>query len=57
MSRSATAPAPGPGLTGEQHIALDLSAGLPNRCTEAIMIAHGFPLDLLAGLIHAGLSA
>jgi hypothetical protein len=24
--------------------------------TEAIMLAHGFPLDLLAGLIRAGLA-
>jgi hypothetical protein len=44
------------GLTGDQRSALVMLAGCPDGCSEAIMIGRGFPLDLLAGLIGAGLA-
>ena len=34
--------------------ALKLLAESPGGCTEAIMLAHGFPLDMLADMIRAG---
>jgi hypothetical protein len=44
------------GLTGEQRRALVMLADSQDGCTEAIMIAHRFQLDLLVGLIRAGLA-
>jgi hypothetical protein len=31
-------------------------AGSPDGCTEAILLAHGFPIGLLVKLIDAGLA-
>lgn len=36
--------------------ALELLAGSPDGMTEAILLAHGFTVDMLADLIHAGLA-
>jgi hypothetical protein len=36
--------------------ALELLAALRDGCTEAIMIAHGFTVDVLAGIVRAGLA-
>jgi hypothetical protein len=36
--------------------ALELLATSPDGCTEAIMIAHGFTVDMLVKLIRAGLA-
>jgi hypothetical protein len=36
--------------------ALELLAASRDGCTEAIMIAHGFPVDMLVKLIRAGLA-
>jgi hypothetical protein len=38
-------------LTDEQRRALRILARSPNGCTEAIMMARGFTLDLLATLV------
>jgi hypothetical protein len=40
----------------DRRRALALLAGSPDGCTEAVMLAHGFKLDLLADLITAGLA-
>ena len=36
--------------------ALELIADASNGCTEAVMLAHGFPVALLADLCIAGLA-
>jgi hypothetical protein len=36
--------------------ALELLAASPEGCTEAIMLAHGFTIDMLANIILAGLA-
>ena len=36
--------------------ALEFLAGSPDGMTEANLLAHGFMVDLLADLIHAGLA-
>jgi hypothetical protein len=36
--------------------ALELLAASRDGCTEAIMVAHGFAVDMLADLISAGLA-
>jgi hypothetical protein len=36
--------------------ALELLAVSPEGCTEAILVAHGFTVDTLVTLIHAGLA-
>ena len=41
---------------GEQKRALQLLAGSPHGCTEAIMLAHGFTAELLVDLVHDGLA-
>jgi hypothetical protein len=41
-------------LTDEQRRALQLLAGSPNGCTEAILIAHGFHLAMLGKLAFDG---
>jgi hypothetical protein len=43
-------------LTDEQRRALRLLAGSPNGCTEALMMAHGFVLVMLAKLGVDGLA-
>jgi hypothetical protein len=35
---------------------LELLAASPDGCTEAIIVAHGFAVDMLADLIRAGLA-
>jgi hypothetical protein len=44
-------------LTDEQRRALRLLAGSPGGCTEAIMLAHGFTIEMLARLIVDGFAA
>jgi hypothetical protein len=39
-----------------QRRALRLLAGSPLGVTEAIMLAHGFTIDLLVDLVHEGLA-
>jgi DNA-binding PadR family transcriptional regulator len=41
-------------LTDEQRRALQLLAGSPNGCTEAILMAHGFHLAMLGKLAFDG---
>lgn len=43
-------------LTRNHIRALDVLAGSPGGCTEAIMLAHGFTEALLDDLIRAGLA-
>jgi hypothetical protein len=40
----------------QRRRALKLLAGSTDGCTEAILLAHGFTVDMLAGLIRAGLA-
>jgi hypothetical protein len=42
------------GLTGKQISALELLAGCPDGCTEAVLKANGFTIGLLGKLIRAG---
>jgi hypothetical protein len=42
-------------LTDEQRRALRLLARSPNGCTEALLMAHGFPTEMLTGLLTHGL--
>jgi hypothetical protein len=42
-------------LNDEQRRALRLLARHPNGCTEAIMLAHGFTIDMLGELAAGGL--
>jgi hypothetical protein len=41
-------------LRAERRRALKLLAGAPDGLTEALMMAHGFPVELMVDLIHAG---
>jgi hypothetical protein len=43
-------------LTDEQRRALQLLARSPNGCTEALMMAHGFDVSMLAKLVLDGLA-
>jgi hypothetical protein len=43
-------------LSDEQRRALRLLARSPNGCTEALMMAHGFELAMLAKLVIDGLA-
>jgi hypothetical protein len=43
-------------LSAEQRRALQLLARSPNGCTEALMMAHGFPMDMLGKLVLDGLA-
>jgi hypothetical protein len=38
----------------DRHRALELLAASPDGCTEAIMLAHGFTVELMVELINAG---
>jgi hypothetical protein len=40
----------------EKNRALRLLAGSPHGCTEAIMLAHGFTIEMLTGLMRDGLA-
>ena len=45
-------------LSDEQLRALQLLASVgPRGCTEAVLTAHGFSLEMLAGLVLDGLAA
>jgi hypothetical protein len=37
--------------------ALELLAGSRDGCTEAIMIAHGFSIEMLVEIVRAGLAS
>jgi hypothetical protein len=43
-------------LPADQRRALELLASSENGCTEAIMVAHGFGLDVLVEVVRAGLA-
>jgi hypothetical protein len=44
------------GRGAEQDRALSLLAGSPFGCTEAIMLAHGFTVEMLGRLVLGGLA-
>jgi hypothetical protein len=44
------------GLSADRRRALKVLAASPNGCTEALMLAHGFKLELLGDLILDGLA-
>lgn len=44
------------GLDPNRRRALELLAASPDGCTEALLLAHGFGIDLLLDLIFAGLA-
>jgi hypothetical protein len=44
-------------LTAARRRALNLLAGMPEGCTEAVMMAHGFAIEFLAGLVRDGLAS
>jgi hypothetical protein len=39
----------------DRRSALELLAGSRDGCTEAIMLAHGFTIEQMVELVHAGL--
>jgi hypothetical protein len=41
-------------MSAEWHRALRLLAGSPLGVTEAIMLAHGFTIEMLVDLVHEG---
>jgi hypothetical protein len=43
-------------LTNEHLRALLLLARSPNGCTEAMLMAHGFPIEMLEELVTTGLA-
>ena len=44
-------------LNGGQRRALAILAGAgPRGCAEAILMAHGFPIEVVAGLVRSGLA-
>jgi len=43
-------------MSANRRKALRLLAGSPHGCTEAIMLAHGFPPKMLVDLIGDGLA-
>jgi hypothetical protein len=43
-------------LPATRRRALELLAGSRDGCTEAIMLAHGFTIEQMVELIHAGLA-
>jgi hypothetical protein len=40
----------------DRRRALEPLASCRDGCTEAIMIAHGFAIDMMVGLVNAGLA-
>jgi hypothetical protein len=42
-------------LPADQHEALDLLAGSARGCRESILMAHGFAIGMLHGLVRYGL--
>jgi hypothetical protein len=45
-----------PGLGPDRRRALQVLAGSPDGTTEAVMLAHGFTVALLAELVRDGLT-
>jgi hypothetical protein len=43
-------------IAADQRWALDMLAGSPRGVTESVMLAHGFTVGLLAGLVRDGLA-
>ena len=43
-------------IPNDRRRALTLLARSPDGCTEAVMMVHGFTIELLAGLIRDGLA-
>jgi hypothetical protein len=44
-------------LNAGQRRALAILAGAgPRGCAEAILMAHGFPIEVVAGLVRSGLA-
>ena len=41
----------------DRRRALELLAASPNGCTEALMLANGFPIEMLVELIRTGLAS
>jgi len=41
----------------DRRRALELLAASPNGCTEALILANGFPIDMLVELIRTGLAS
>jgi hypothetical protein len=41
----------------DRRRALDLLASCRDGCTEAIMLAHGFSIDMMVEIINAGLAS
>jgi hypothetical protein len=50
---AATPPPPNP----DRRRALELLASCRDGCTEAIMLAHGFSIDMMVELVNAGLAS
>jgi hypothetical protein len=44
------------GLSADHRLALSLLAGLSHGCTEAILLAHGFTIEILIVLVRGGLA-
>jgi hypothetical protein len=44
-------------MTDDERRLLELLAASDDGCTEAILLAHGFALDLIDGIGGAGLAA
>jgi hypothetical protein len=40
----------------DRRRALELLAASPDGCTEAIMLAHGFTVELMVQIVRAGLA-
>jgi hypothetical protein len=40
----------------DRHRALELLASCRDGCTEALMLAHGFSIDMMVELVQAGLA-
>jgi hypothetical protein len=40
----------------DRRRALELLAASRDGCTEAMMLAHGFTIDMMVGLVNAGLA-
>jgi hypothetical protein len=43
-------------MTDDERWLLELLAASYDGCTEAILLAHGFALDLIDGIVSAGLA-
>jgi hypothetical protein len=41
----------------DRRRALELLASAPTGCTETLLFAHGFTVEMLVGLIEAGLAS